>query len=295
MDITIAPGRYVVAVSGGVDSMVLLDILRQNPDLELLVAHFDHGIRTDSSKDRQLVQKKANEHGLKFVYDEGNLGLDASEAKARDARYDFLYKVRSASRSSRIVTAHHQDDLIETVIINIIRGTGHRGLSSMRSNGMIYRPLIEFNKEELVSYAYKNNIKWSEDPTNQDTKYLRNYIRHNIIPNLSSDDKKRLLENINNAQKLRSEIEEHLTSLLHRQTSLNMINRHWFIMLPYNVANEVMAEWLKRNSIKNVNRKLVENLVNIARVSQPNRVADIDKQSILEVKRDYIKITPRYR
>src|SRR4051812_28994279 len=99
-------GRYVVAVSGGVDSMVLLDLLARQPDLQLTVAHLDHGIREDSIKDRQLVQQVAQTHGLPFVYNRVELGAGTSEAAARQARYEFLHQVRRNSLAQAIITAH---------------------------------------------------------------------------------------------------------------------------------------------------------------------------------------------
>src|SRR5689334_5856697 len=114
MDVSLSPGSYVVAVSGGVDSMTLLDLLRQQPHLKLVVAHFDHGIRPDSYVDRQLIQDVTKRHNVPFVFDTASLGSGASEATARQARYNFLRRVHNATGAKAIVTAHHQDDLLET-------------------------------------------------------------------------------------------------------------------------------------------------------------------------------------
>src|SRR6185436_20114617 len=127
MKISVRPGKYVVAVSGGVDSMVLLDLLRQKPKLELVVAHFDHGIREDSAQDRKLVQRIAKAYGLPFVHAKGNLGPKAGEALAREARYAFLRQVQADHDAKAIITAHHQDDMLKTAIMNLLRGTGRRG------------------------------------------------------------------------------------------------------------------------------------------------------------------------
>src|SRR5438309_11792005 len=94
MELQIMPGKYVLAVSGGVDSMVLLDLLAAQPGIELIVAHFDHGIREDADADRQLVEAAATRYGLPFVAARGQLGAQASEATAREARYRFLQQVR---------------------------------------------------------------------------------------------------------------------------------------------------------------------------------------------------------
>ena len=125
--IPLAPGTYIVAVSGGVDSIVLLDLLANQEKAKLIVAHFDHGIRNDSRDDRMFVQDLAVRYELPFVYDVGNLGQGASEAKAREARYTFLRGVRQAAGARSIITAHHEDDVLETAILNIMRGTGRKG------------------------------------------------------------------------------------------------------------------------------------------------------------------------
>ena len=107
MNVEIRPGTYVVAVSGGVDSMVLLDVLAQVPGLQLVIAHFEHGVREDSDEDLQLVESAAKHYDLPFIYERGNLGPTASEAVARAARYAFLRRVREQHAADAIVTAHH--------------------------------------------------------------------------------------------------------------------------------------------------------------------------------------------
>ncbi len=295
MDIDLVDGRYVLAVSGGVVSMVLLELLRQKPNVQLVVAHYDHGIREDSVDDRKLVQETARRYGIQFVYDEGRLGPNTSEAKARKARHDFLEKVRKASKSQGIITAHHQNDLIETALINILRGTGRRGLTSMNTGGVIKRPLLHVTKKDILQYADVNNVLWREDSTNSDTKYLRNHIRHNILPKLSEDDKAKLIKLIRHTKGLNREIDETVTSMLHTQPRIDTIDRHWFVMLPHSVAAEVMTTWLKRQKVKDVNKKMVTKLVNISRTSPPNRIADIDKNNILNIGAKDLKITARNR
>src|SRR4051812_31887046 len=114
MKVKVPRGKYILAVSGGVDSMVLLDLLARKPGIELVVAHFDHGIRPDSKKDEVLVRKAAASYGVAFEPGQGNLGPAASEATARQARYHFLDEVLTKHQALKIITAHHQDDAIET-------------------------------------------------------------------------------------------------------------------------------------------------------------------------------------
>ncbi|HSX43899.1 MAG TPA: tRNA lysidine(34) synthetase TilS [Candidatus Saccharimonadales bacterium] len=278
MEVAIAPGTYVVAVSGGVDSMVLLDVMAHLEGLKLVVAHFDHGIRLDSEEDRALVRAAAEHYGLPFVFDEGHLGPKASEAAARSSRYRFLRAVRRATSADAILTAHHEDDVIETAIINMMRGTNRRGLASLHAYSDVVRPLLGYTKPNILAYAKEHRIKWREDTTNQDTRYLRNYVRHNILAKLSDDERTELLKHINNMAKLNTDIERDLINHLHMHPTSGQLDRHWFIMLPHNVAREVLASWLRSFGVINFDSKLLEKLIIGAKTLQPGKRMDVDKE-----------------
>lgn len=181
--------KYVVAVSGGVDSVVLLHQLMQDKTKELIVAHFDHGIRDDSHDDAVFVEELSRQYGLKFESRREELGKKASEAIARERRYVFLRDI-AKKYSAQLVTAHHGDDAIETVAINLSRGTGWRGLAVMDSD--VIRPLLTMSKQDIIDYAQKHHLSWREDSTNTSDKYLRNRIRRktNLLP---GDDKRQIL------------------------------------------------------------------------------------------------------
>jgi tRNA(Ile)-lysidine synthase len=195
--------NYIVAVSGGVDSVVLLDMMTKVPGHKLIVAHFDHGIRDDSAKDARFVAALAHRHGLIYAGKREELGKTASEALARERRYAFLREL-ALEYNARIATAHHLDDLIETVAINLKRGTGWRGLAALDSD--IVRPLIDTPKQQLIEYALNNGLDWREDSTNATDAYLRNRIRKTAadIPH----DTKRQLRALHSHQKqLKKEID----------------------------------------------------------------------------------------
>lgn len=166
--------KYLVAVSGGVDSVVLLDVLSKT-DHELVVAHFDHGIREDSASDERFVAGLAARYGSEYIGQRAELGPGASEATSRSVRYEFL-RAAAKKHQATIVTAHHQDDLIETIAINLKRGTGWRGLAVFGARD-IARPLIGKTKQELYQYALHHQLEWVEDETNHDQRYLRNQLR----------------------------------------------------------------------------------------------------------------------
>lgn len=295
MEITLEPGTYVLAVSGGVDSMVLLDMVRRRPDMKLVVAHFDHGIREDSHADRRLIQDVTRRHGLPFVYDEGKLGPDASEETARKARYEFLHRVRQASGARAVITAHHQDDLLETAVHNMLRGTGRRGLVSLHSREHVYRPLLDIPKADLVAYAKDQGLAWREDSTNTDLRYRRNYIRHEILPKFTNEQKQELLRHIRNIHSLHDELETQLINHLHLHPATNQLNRHWFIMLPHSVAREVMAAWLRRYEVEDVTRHTLERLIVAAKAYSPGKQTDVDKKYALYVEKTILALRLRDR
>jgi tRNA(Ile)-lysidine synthase len=283
MDIVVEPGTYVVAVSGGVDSMVLLELLRQKPDIKLVIAHYDHGIRDDSDLDRQLVQQVAKKHGLPFVYDHGNLGLTASEAKARTARYEFLHRIRQASGARAIITAHHEDDLLETALLNMLRGTGRRGLTSLQSFGMVLRPLLHVPKAELIAYAQEQQLPWHEDNTNVDERYARNTVRHQIVSRLAPEQRQGLATHIRRLHEINHELERQLEHYLHLQTASKTLDRQDFIRLPHIVAREVMAAWLRHNGIANYDKRTLERLVVAAKTFRPGQRTDVTRNRFLSI------------
>ncbi len=177
--------RLLLAVSGGVDSVVLLDLLDQLNDYynwQIAVAHLDHKVRSDSTEDASLVAQLADERGYKFYL--GQLsGSETREAALRKARYNFLESIRDGGNYDYIVTAHHADDRLETSIFNAIRGADRLGLTALQpARGKVLRPLLPFDKAGIITYAGLRNLPYREDSTNSDLRFSRNFVRHELMP-----------------------------------------------------------------------------------------------------------------
>jgi len=279
-----------LAVSGGVDSVSLLHILQGKPGLKLTVAHFDHGIRADSGQDRQFVESLTRRYGLPFVYDEGRLGPGASEATARTARYRFLQKVKEASEGQAIITAHHQDDVLETAIINLLRGTGRKGLTALSSRPGVVRPLLEVPKAALLAYAEDQGLAWREDSTNQNTDYLRNYVRHRLLTNFDGNDRAKLLDILHQSTATNRIVDKLLDRLINQQSGDGQIDRLWFSQLPHAVAREVLAAWLRAQDMRSFDRQTLERLVIAAKTAAPGKSFPIKGGLSMHVQSDSLAL-----
>jgi tRNA(Ile)-lysidine synthase len=230
--------KYVVAVSGGVDSVVLLDILAHQSKNELIVAHFDHGIRDESHLDAEFVRGLAEKYKLPYVSKREDLGSNASEEKARDQRYAFLRSTAEV-HGSKLVTAHHSDDVIESIAINLSRGTGWRGLAVLDSD--VIRPLTNKNKLQITDYAEKNGLEWREDRTNKTDVYLRNRIRRKVA-NLDEDTKRQLLTLWEVQKSIKSEIDDECLKLIGEGPTYN---RYFFSHMDDRIGSELIRHIVK--------------------------------------------------
>lgn len=183
------PGtRVLVALSGGLDSIVLLHLLRfgEVVSLEVRAAHFDHAMRPDSHEDRAWARERARAWGVPLESARSHVPL-RSEAEARAARYAFLHDAADRAGASRIALGHHADDQIETVLLRMLRGTGIAGLGGMRERrGIVVRPLLAYRRKRLLRYARAAGLEWREDPSNLDTRFARNLLRQRLLPALEA-------------------------------------------------------------------------------------------------------------
>jgi len=185
-----APSKKILlTISGGIDSVVMAHLFAES-GTEFGIAHCNFQLRDhESDEDEIFVKKLAEKLHVEFFVKRFDTTAFANEhgisiqMAARDLRYDWFEEIRRKNEYDFIATAHHQDDRIETFFINLSRGSGLRGLRGMLpKNDKIIRPLFVFTRKEIEAYAGSNNIIFREDSSNQEQKYLRNQIRHEIIP-----------------------------------------------------------------------------------------------------------------
>ena len=184
-------GKILLAVSGGVDSVVLAHLCR-DAGLAISLAHCNFQLRGEESDgDEAFVMELADALEAEVFIESFETEAYASEKKvsiqmaARDLRYHWFRELQETLQFDCVFTAHHANDNLETVLINFIRGTGLEGLTGMPDvNEFIIRPLLPFTREEIENYAHQQNLKWREDSSNESVKYFRNKVRLEIIPKL---------------------------------------------------------------------------------------------------------------
>jgi tRNA(Ile)-lysidine synthase len=210
--------NVVIGVSGGVDSIVLLDVfanLANTYNFKISVAHYNHNLRGEASnRDENFVKKIAQKYNIPFYTSSGKVRQYAEkngmsiEESARTLRYVFFERVTRTINADFIATAHTKDDSVETFLLNLFRGTGLTGLSGIPAKRqfvkdvILIRPFLKLNKQNIIEYADNRNLKWSEDETNKESKYMRNKIRLNLIPKLKNDYTPAIIDVINRAAKL---------------------------------------------------------------------------------------------
>ena len=285
-DMTMQPQpavAVILAVSGGLDSVMLLDIAVRRQRYcqragqaapRLVVAHVNHGIRPGSYHDALFVRRLAQQYGLSYREATLRLGSLASEAQAREGRYRFLRQV-AAEYGGRIATAHHRDDVIETMLINLRRGTGWRGLAPMLpeaadthsytntsgelclpeggwpvASTAVWRPLLQMSRREIAQYAARHQLVYREDETNASDEYLRNRIRHTFAV-MPPEDRQNITQQLwqlwQRQCQLRRAFDDEIARLLQLpQLAGLQIDRYMLLLAPEEVGVELLRELLLR-------------------------------------------------
>ena len=276
--------KLILAVSGGVDSMALLAMYKQ---ADIVVAHIDHGTRKSSAEDADFVRQKCQELGVKFYETRLGLGEGVSEELARKKRYEFLKTIQE-KEGGTLCTAHHLDDVLESIAINLIRGTGWRGLTPFYSDELV-RPFIILKmwKRDVLKFAGEQNIYFRQDPTNYETNYLRNRVREKMAE-LDERARTDIINLFEKQNELRGKIEKLVTELA-KQTVVgkNFHKKELFLVADEKVALEVLREICLMHGY-NLTRKQLADFLSAIKTYTPHKKFNLPKNHFVTVLKNYI-------
>lgn len=283
--------KIIVAVSGGPDSVTLLDVLIKlkqilNIKYEIIVAHINHMIREESKQEKEYVKSICEKYGVEFNYLEVNIPKISKEQKiseemaGRNERYKYFYQLLIKKHANKIAVAHNLDDNAETILLNMIRGTGIKGLTGMQyKKENIIRPLLNIKKCDILLYTKLNNLNPCFDKTNDENIYIRNKIRNILIPKLESEYNSNIVQNIIRMSKLLSAdncfLEEYTDGIINNDI-ISLDN----VSVTFNFSNfKNLHEAIKRRYIRQILEKL--NLL--------NGISSVNIEDILDLLHNNIK------
>jgi len=276
--------KLILAVSGGVDSMALLAMYTH---ADIVVAHVDHGTRKSSAEDADFVRQKCQELGVKFYETKLELGEGVSEELARKKRYEFLKTIQE-KEGGTLCTAHHLDDVLESIAINLIRGTGWRGLTPFYDDKLV-RPFIisKMWKRDVLKFAGEQDICFRKDPTNYETNYLRNRVREKMAE-LDETTRADIIKLFEKQNELRGKIEKLVTKLA-KQTVVwkNFHKKEIFLTADEKVALEVLREICLMHGYSLTRKQLGDFLLAI-KTYAPHKKFNLPKNHFVTILKNYI-------
>ncbi len=269
--------RYLIGVSGGRDSIALLNLMVDLGYKKLVVCHLNHQLRGASSRDdARFVEKVARNLRLDCEFASTDVGALAKRSKlsietaARFARLAFFVEVARRRRCSRMFLAHHADDLVETALLNLFRGAGPGGMAAMRKFSIhrigkteltILRPLLGVWRSEIDSYVRQNELEFREDSTNAALHSSRNKIRHRILPDIEKQFGRDVRKTIWRAAQIWSEEEAVLDSLVSTETiSAANLSVAPLRKMPVALQRRTIHRWLRMRNVADVGFDIVENV-----------------------------------
>lgn len=282
----------LLALSGGADSRALLHLLAgaaAEQGFSLTLAHVNHSIRGEEAlRDRDFCQRLADEYRLEIVFLDADVPRLAAEhhrgleEEARAVRYAFFERLMKERGIPLLVTAHHADDLLETLLFRISRGTGTRGLSPIApcrrfANGFLTRPLLEVTRREILDYCEQNRLAYVQDSTNFDTAYARNRIRHEVVPVLESLYGQPQKRAVTLARELREDgeyLERLAMERLEQCRTLDGLSVDALLQTPMPIRRRVLRMWAERVCASAIQRVQLDALLRLASGETPTaRVA----------------------
>ncbi len=283
----------LAAVSGGPDSMCMLHILKElapSAGFSVAAAHFDHRLRgSESDGDREFVERWCTENGIRLYVGHGDVKAQAeasgcgTEETARRMRYAFLGETAAAAGADVIATAHTADDNCETVIMNIVRGSGTGGVGGIPPvRGNIVRPLLFASRGDVMNYIAENGIPYRTDSTNLCDDYTRNRIRHSVMPVLKEINPA-LCGHISSLSQLAREDDQYLSSLaddfIEREFDGGALDISALLSLPYPVASRVI-----RRLVPGAGRNHTDAVLALCKSPSPSAEADVPG---MKIRREY--------
>lgn len=300
--------RVMIALSGGSDSVCLFHILNKlklSLSFELFAFHLNHNIRKEAKDDEMFVRKLCDNYGVTLflksvdipsIQKEENLGL---EELSRNIRYNLINEISRENKIDKTATAHHLLDHSESIILNMVRGSGIRGLRGIGvKNGNIIRPMLILSKDEILSYIEENNLKYVTDKTNFDTDYSRNNIRHNVLPHLKEINNKAFMHFFE-LSLVCEEIEDLLNELssnvdIYHEKNLVYVYVNEFKKLNRAVKKQVLFNMLRSIKVtKDISSKHVNKIIEL--IQKNKTTFDLNISNDIVVKRRYEKLYFEYK
>ncbi|MEQ1861903.1 MAG: tRNA lysidine(34) synthetase TilS [Chthoniobacteraceae bacterium] len=276
----------LVAVSGGRDSVALLHALVGAGYRQLVVCHLDHALRPDSDADAWFVADLADRYELPFeadrvpvleIAEERKLSI---EAAGRAARYEFFSQVANALWCPRVILAHHADDQVETMLLNLFRGSGRGGLAAMQPHSVrevcgkrleLHRPLLGVWRDEIAAYAKANRLEYREDASNDDRRFARNRVRHDLLPALATTFGREIKRALLRTATVFGDEEDYLGSRTpHAMPGPLAVAE--VKVLPVALQRRMIFAWLESNTIADVGFDDVENVRRLTTALRPAKV-----------------------
>lgn len=298
--------HLVVGVSAGPDSMALLDILKKTTDKLIVCAHINHNVRKESIEEEKYLQTYCQKNNIIFeCYKIETYKTNNFENEARTKRYDFYEKVLKKYHSHTLFLAHHGDDLIETILMKIVRGSNIEGYAGIKShsylkNYQIIRPLLNHTKEELLEYNRISHIDYFIDSSNEDITYTRNRFRHTILPNLKKEDPDVHLKFLAYSKTLQEYHNYILTivkekiSYIYKDNVLDLTSfRLEHPLIQKNIIFNILSD-IYQNKVNIIKNAHLENIINLTTSPKPNAKINLPDNYLAIKTYNYLTIEKNY-
>ena len=289
--------KIVVAVSGGPDSMCLLHLVMDTFSHDKIIcAHVNHNVRKESEDEAIFLKEFCKKNNIIFEYMKiKEYNSDNFHDYARKRRYDFFNELLKKYNSKYLLTAHHADDLMETIIMRLIRGSslnGYKGFSriSKTNNTILLRPLITATKEDILNYCSKNNIEYVTDKSNLSNKYTRNRIRNNVLPLLREENKnvyEKFIKFNNDLEEVSDYINNTINKKLKKIYKNNLLNIELFKKEEKVIQKEILYKILEKiykQDLNLINDKHVLDIFKLINNDKSNMIINLPNNIIVRKK-----------